>query len=186
MKATETKLEGALIIEPDVFNDERGYFFESFSKNKFEALGLEYDFVQDNESWSKAGTLRGLHFQTGDFAQAKLVRVISGCIMDVAVDLRACSPTFGEHVMVKLDGTTKKQLLIPRGFAHGFLALTDVIFSYKCDNKYSPGHQAALRYNDGELKINWPETAGLTISAKDISAPSFAEVKEMLKKGLPS
>ena len=138
MKATETKLKGCFVIEPNVLKDTRGYFFESFNQNKFnELIGQDIDFVQDNESFSSKGVLRGLHFQTGDYAQAKLVRVIKGKVLDVVVDMRKNSPTFGEHFSIELSEDNKKQLFVPRGFAHGFIVLSDTaIFSYKCDNFY--------------------------------------------------
>ena len=134
---TKTKLEGVYIITPRIFTDTRGYFFESYSQKEFKDNGLSYNFVQDNQSFSKYGTIRGLHFQKGDFAQAKLVRVIQGEVLDVAVDLRKESPTYGQHVAVHLSDENQQQLLIPRGFAHGFSVLSDTaIFAYKCDNLY--------------------------------------------------
>lgn len=139
MKFEKTKLDGVYIIEPRVFEDARGYFFEAFKKNEFEENIGEVDFVQDNESKSSYGVLRGLHYQKGDSAQAKLVRVIKGCVVDVAVDIRRSSPTFGEYVMVELSEENKRQLYIPRGFAHGFLVLSDeAVFTYKVDNVYAP------------------------------------------------
>ena len=176
MKAIETKIQGCFIIEPKLFEDERGYFFESFNQDKFNALiGKEVNFIQDNESFSTHGVLRGLHCQTGEYAQAKLVRVIKGDVLDVAVDLRKESPTFGEHVTVELSEENKKQLFIPRGFAHGFVVLSDTaIFSYKCDNFYNKESESGIIYNDKELSIDWIlDENQLIISEKDKELPSF-------------
>ena len=157
MKITKTKLEGVVIIEPDVFGDNRGFFMESWNKKKMEEAGLFYDFVQDNHSKSTVkGTLRGIHFQKGDKAQAKLVRCVKGAVLDVAVDLRPDSPTFKQWVALELSAENKKQLLIPRGFGHGFVTLTDdVEFLYKADNYYAPEADAGIRWNDPEICINW-------------------------------
>lgn len=157
MKITKTKLEGVVIIEPDVFGDNRGFFMESWNKKKMAEAGLDYDFVQDNHSKSTVkGTLRGIHFQKGDKAQAKLVRCVKGAVLDVAVDLRKNSPTFKQWVIVELSEENKKQLLIPRGFGHGFLTLTDnVEFLYKADNYYAPEADAGIRWNDPEIAIEW-------------------------------
>ena len=157
MKITKTKLEGVLIIEPDVFGDNRGFFMESWNKKKMAEAGLDYDFVQDNHSKSTVkGTLRGIHFQKGDKAQAKLVRCVKGAVLDVAVDLRRNSPTFKQWVGVELSEENKKQLLIPRGFGHGFVTLTDdVEFLYKADNYYAPEADAGIRWNDPEIGVEW-------------------------------
>ena len=157
MKITKTKLDGVVIIEPDVFGDNRGFFMESWNKKKMEEAGLYYDFVQDNHSKSTVkGTLRGIHFQKGDKAQAKLVRCVKGAVLDVAVDLRKNSPTFKQWVGVELNGENKKQLLIPRGFGHGFLTLTDdVEFLYKADNYYAPEADAGIRWNDPDIGVEW-------------------------------
>lgn len=157
MKITKTKLEGVVIIEPDVFGDNRGFFMESWNKKKMAEAGLDYDFVQDNHSKSTAkGTLRGIHFQKGDKAQAKLVRCVKGAVLDVAVDLRKNSPTFKQWVGVELSEENKKQLLIPRGFGHGFVTLTDdVEFLYKADNYYAPEADAGVRWNDPEISVEW-------------------------------
>jgi len=157
IKATETKLKGCFIIEPTIFEDERGYFFESFNHKDFcEAIGLDVNFVQDNQSFSKKGVLRGLHFQKGEYAQAKLVSVLEGRIQDVVVDLRKNSSTFGEYLSVELSSETKKQLFVPRGFAHGFLTLSNsaTVF-YKCDNYYNLEAEAGIRYDDSGLAIKW-------------------------------
>ena len=157
MKITKTKLEGVVIIEPDVFGDNRGFFMESWNKKKMTETGLNYDFVQDNHSKSTVkGTLRGIHFQKGDKAQAKLVRCVKGAVLDVAVDLRKNSPTFKQWVGVELSEENKKQLLIPRGFGHGFVTLTDdVEFLYKADNYYAPEADAGIRWNDPEIGVEW-------------------------------
>lgn len=176
MLVKETKLKGCLIIEPQVFKDKRGYFVESFNKKKFkESTGISIDFVQDNESKSSKGVLRGLHYQRGNFAQAKLVRVISGSVLDVAVDLRTDSKTFGEHVSVILSGENKTQLYVPRGFAHGFLVLEDdTTFCYKCDNYYNKESEAGIIYNDKDLSIDWNlPNMDLIISEKDQILPTF-------------
>ena len=157
MKITKTKLEGVVIIEPDVFGDNRGFFMESWNKKKMEEAGLFYDFVQDNHSKSTVkGTLRGIHFQKGDKAQAKLVRCVKGAVLDVAVDLRRNSPTFKQWVGLELSAENKKQLLIPRGFGHGFVTLTDdVEFLYKADNYYAPEADAGIRWNDPDIGVEW-------------------------------
>ncbi len=176
MTATETKLKGCFIIEPRVFQDDRGYFFESYNQQIFNNLiGKPVNFVQDNESFSSRGVIRGLHFQEGEFAQAKLVRVIKGSVLDVAVDIRKDSPTFGQHIAIELTEENKRQLFVPRGFAHGFSVLSDTaIFSYKCDNFYNKNAEAGILYNDQSLNIDWkikPEEAQL--SEKDIILPTL-------------
>jgi dTDP-4-dehydrorhamnose 3,5-epimerase len=176
MTALETKLQGCFILEPKIFEDQRGYFFESFNQNQFNSLtNTNTRFVQDNESFSTKGVLRGLHYQIGEHAQAKLVRVIQGRVLDVAVDLRAGSPTFSQYVAVELTETNKKQLFIPRGFAHGFVVLSDTaIFSYKCDNFYNKESEGGIIYNDPSLNINWqlPEDF-LIVSEKDLVLPTL-------------
>lgn len=172
MKLQETKLRGVYLIEPRVFGDERGYFFESWSARAFEQAGLKINFVQDNHSFSKdKGTLRGLHFQNDPMAQAKLLRCTRGEIFDVAVDLRQGSPQFAQWVGVKLSAENKKQLFIPRGFAHGFLTLTDdVEVQYKADNFYAPECEANIHWSDPTIAVAWP-TAPKILSAKDEKAP---------------
>ena len=160
------------IIESNVFHDERGLFFESFNRNKFQELGLPFEFEQDNQSFSTKGVLRGLHFQTGEFAQGKLVRVISGRVLDVAVDLRQTSPTFGKWEFFDLNGRENKMVYIPEGFAHGFLALEDSVFSYKCTKGYNKASESGIIWNDPTLAIQWPEMNYL-ISEKDLELPRF-------------
>ncbi|WP_431133069.1 dTDP-4-dehydrorhamnose 3,5-epimerase [Psychroserpens mesophilus] len=180
MNIKESKLEGCFILEPKVFEDKRGYFFESFNQNKFnDLLGYQINFVQDNESFSSKGVLRGLHYQTGEHQQAKLVRVISGKVLDVVVDLRKESKTFGQHFSVELSSKNKKQLFVPRGFAHGFVVLSDtVIFTYKCDNFYNKESEAGIIYNDSNLGIDWLLNSNeIIISQKDTQLPSFENAR---------
>lgn len=169
MKIIETAIEDVVIIEPRLFKDERGYFFESFSQREFEEKIRKISFVQDNESKSSYGVLRGLHFQKPPYAQNKLVRVIKGAVLDVAVDIRKGSPTFGKHVAVELTEENHLQLFIPRGFAHGFSVLSqEVIFQYKCDNFYAPQSEGALAWDDSDLNINWRiPTNQIILSEKD-------------------
>ena len=169
MKIIETAIEGVVIIEPRLFKDERGYFFESFSQREFEEKIRKISFVQDNESKSSYGVLRGLHFQKPPYAQSKLVRVIKGAVLDVAVDIRKGSPTFGKHVAVELTEENHLQLFIPRGFTHGFSVLSqEVIFQYKCDNFYAPQSEGALAWDDSDLNINWRiPTNQIILSEKD-------------------
>ena len=169
MKIIETAIEGVVIIEPRLFKDERGYFFESFSQREFEEKIRKISFVQDNYSKSSYGVLRGLHFQKPPYAQSKLVRVIKGAVLDVAVDIRKGSPTFGKHVAVELTEENHLQLFIPRGFAHGFSVLSqEVIFQYKCDNFYAPQSEGALAWDDSDLNINWRiPTNQIILSEKD-------------------
>lgn len=177
MTATETKLKGCFIIEPKEVKDSRGYFFESFNQNRFNALiGKHVAFVQDNESLSSKGVLRGLHFQTGEYAQAKLVRVIKGTVLDVVVDLRKESPTFSKHFSIELSEDNKKQLFVPRGFAHGFIVLSKIaIFSYKCDNFYNNASEQGLRYDDPSLGIDWKLPANeFIVSEKDLILPTLS------------
>lgn len=179
MKFTETPIQGVWIIEPKVFNDARGYFFEAWKQAEFNAHIGEVNFIQDNESQSSYGVLRGLHYQKGAYSQAKLVRVIQGSVLDVAVDLRKSSPTFGKHVAVELSADNKRQLFIPRGFAHGFLVLSEeAIFTYKVDNAYAPQHETGIRWNDEDLNIQWPlDPACFITSEKDLNACSFREAE---------
>lgn len=179
MVAKETKLKGCFILEPKVFRDQRGYFIESFNKETFKRLtGITSNFVQDNESNSSKGVLRGLHFQRGEYAQAKLVRVVRGSVMDVAVDIRPNSETFGQHVSVLLSDKNKKQLYIPKGFAHGFVVLEEnTIFSYKCDNYYNKNAESGIMYNDLDLQIDWKLSAeDLILSDKDLKLPGFKDI----------
>ena len=176
MNYIKTDIEGPWIIEPKVFGDHRGYFFESFSLRDFEEHVGPVDFVQDNESMSaRRGVLRGLHFQKGEAAQAKLLRVVRGAVLDVAVDIRSGSPTYGQHVAVVLSGENKRQFFIPRGFAHGFLVLEDdTVFQYKCDNYYAPETEGSYAWDSPALAIEWgisPEE--VILSEKDKRAPAF-------------
>ncbi|KAB4441605.1 dTDP-4-dehydrorhamnose 3,5-epimerase, partial [Bacteroides thetaiotaomicron] len=169
MEIIKTNIEGVVIIEPRIFKDDRGYFFESFSQREFEEKVCKTTFVQDNESKSSYGVLRGLHFQKPPFAQSKLVRVIKGAVLDVAVDIRKGSLTFGQYVSVELTGENHRQFFIPRGFAHGFSVLSEeVIFQYKCDNFYSPQSEGAIAWNDPDLNIDWRIPAEkVVLSEKD-------------------
>ena len=169
MEIIRTEIEDVVIIEPRLFRDERGYFFESWSERDFNEKVRKVRFVQDNESMSSYGVLRGLHFQKPPYAQSKLVRVLSGAVLDVAVDIRRGSPTFGKHVAVELSGENHRQLFIPRGFAHGFAVLTDdVVFQYKCDSFYAPQSEGALAWDDPDLGIDWRIPAGrVVLSGKD-------------------
>ena len=180
MKITKTKLEGVVIIEPDVFGDNRGFFMESWNKKKMEEAGLYYDFVQDNHSKSTVkGTLRGIHFQKSDKAQAKLVRCVKGAVLDVAVDLRKNSPTFKQWVGVELSAENKKQLLIPRGFGHGFVTLTDdVEFLYKADNYYAPEADAGICWNDPDIGVEWGIENPI-LSEKDKKNQFLKDCKEL-------
>jgi dTDP-4-dehydrorhamnose 3,5-epimerase len=179
MEIQETGLQGCVIIKPSVFRDSRGYFFESFNKKTFEEkTGFSGDFVQDNQSFSDYGVIRALHAQKGEFAQAKLVRVISGEVLDVAVDARKDSPTFGKHIAVKLSAENKLQLYIPRGFLHGFSVLSEKAeFFYKCDNYYNKESEQGILYNDEDLKIDWliPEGKRI-ISEKDLILDKFSSL----------
>lgn len=177
MKVINTEIEGLIIIAPRLFRDDRGYFFESFSQREFEEKVCKTVFVQDNESKSSYGVLRGLHFQKPPFAQSKLVRVVKGAVLDVAVDIRKGSPTFGQHVAVELTEDNHRQFFIPRGFAHGFSVLTDeVIFQYKCDNFYAPQSEGAIAWNDPALGIDWRILSDKVIlSDKDRNHPLLAD-----------
>lgn len=181
MTIKKTKLEGCFIIEPKVFEDKRGYFLETYNQNTFNELtGNRTNFVQDNESVSSKGVLRGLHFQKGKHAQAKLVKVIQGKVLDVAVDLRKDSSTFGQHVSVELSGGNKKQFFVPRGFAHGFIVLSDTaLFSYKCDNFYNKVSESGILFNDETLNIDWGfPAADMIISEKDQKLQTFKSFKD--------
>lgn len=176
MIAKETKLKGCFILEPNVFKDSRGYFFESFNQNTFNKLiGQNINFIQDNESFSSKGVLRGLHYQLGEYAQAKLVRVVQGEVLDVAVDVRDGSETFGQYVSVELSEENKRQLFIPCGFAHGFIVLSNTaIFSYKCDNFYNKEAEGGIIYNDDILCIDWKlNKEQFIISKKDLLLPTL-------------
>lgn len=178
MKVTRTTIEGLLIIEPKVFTDQRGYFSETYRRKEFTEKVSDTHFVQDNESYSTRGVLRGLHFQKEPFAQAKLVRTVMGEVLDVAVDLRKGSPTFGKHSAIRLSGNNKRQLFIPRGFAHGFIVLSDdAILQYKCDNYYAPDHEGALLWNDPELEIDWIlPVEEIILSEKDKLSPLLKDI----------
>lgn len=177
MNYIQTEIDGVWLIEPKVFRDERGYFMEAFKEEEFIRNVGEVHFVQDNESKSSFGVLRGLHYQKGDCCQAKLVRVIKGKVLDVAVDLRQSSPTFGKYVSAELSEENQRQLFIPRGFAHGFLVLSDeAIFTYKVDNAYNPQAEASIRYNDETINIDWSVAEQhLLLSTKDREAPLFKD-----------
>lgn len=179
MNVLKTDIEGVLIIEPTVHGDSRGYFMESFSQRDFAAqTGLEVRFVQDNESRSRRGVLRGLHFQREPHAQAKLVRVVSGRVLDVAVDIRPESPTFGTYVAVELSGTNHRQLFIPKGFAHGYVVLEDdTVFQYKCDEYYHPESEDGIAWNDPQIAIRWPlAESEIILSEKDSNRPTLSEL----------
>lgn len=177
MEYIMTELEGVWILEPQVFGDSRGYFMETWKQSDFERHIGTVNFVQDNESKSSYGVLRGLHYQKGDDSQAKLVRVIKGRVLDVAVDLRKSSPTFGHHIAVELSEENKRQFFIPRGFAHGFLVLSDeAIFCYKVDNVYAPQSECSIRFDDPTLAIEWPIPAeDMKLSPKDTEGCAFAD-----------
>lgn len=177
MKFIETKISDVIIIEPTVFSDVRGYFLESYNQKKFEEVVGKISFVQDNESKSAKGVLRGLHYQNPPYNQAKLVRCIEGRVMDVAVDIRKGSPTYGKHISVQLSGENKRQLFVPKGFAHGFAVLSDTAtFAYKVDNTYAPEFDAGIRWNDKQLNIQWGfEDSMIKVSAKDAELPFLSE-----------
>ena len=173
MKVTKTDIEGVLIIEPRLFNDARGYFFESYNRKNYEEAGITADFVQDNESCSTRGVMRGLHFQRPPYAQAKLVRCVKGKVLDVAVDIRKGSPTYGQHVAVELSEENHRQFFIPRGFAHGFAVLSDTaVFQYKCDNYYHPEADGGISIQDDTLGIDWQiDPTEALLSGKDTKHP---------------
>lgn len=183
MKVQETKLKDCCIIHDTVFKDDRGYFFESFNLQRFASLtGITPNFVQDNQSKSSRGVLRGIHFQQGEHAQAKLVRVLEGKVLDVAVDLRKDSPTFGQYEAVELTADNHTQLFVPRGFGHAFVVLSSTAtFFYKCDNLYNKASEGGIIYNDPAIGINWQiDTADLLLSEKDAALPTFNEIKDKL------
>ena len=176
-KFTETEIKGVFIVEPQVFGDERGYFMETYKEPDFKANGITCNFVQDNQSSSKCGVLRGLHFQK-HFPQAKLVRVLSGEVFDVAVDLRKNSSTYGRWTGVLLSGENKKQFFIPRGFAHGFVVLSDYAeFAYKCDDIYHPDDEGGIAYNDSDIAVNWHFDGNVILSEKDKHHPNLKDIK---------
>ena len=183
MKFIETKISDLIIIEPTVFGDARGYFLESYNKKKFEEVFGKTSFIQDNESKSSKGVLRGLHFQKPPFEQAKLVRCIEGEVLDVAVDIRKNSKTYGEHVAVLLSGKNKRQLFVPRGFAHGFSVLSDsAVFAYKVDNTYAPESDSGIRYDDKELNIDWGlNKEEVQLSVKDKNLTFFKDFETPFK-----
>ncbi len=183
MQVESTKLKDCYIIRDTIFTDSRGYFFESFNQQKFQSLtGLNVAFVQDNQSQSSKGVLRGLHFQQEEHAQAKLVRVLKGSVLDVAVDIRQGSPTFGEHIAVELTANNHTQLFVPRGFAHGFIVLEDeTVFFYKCDNYYNKASEAGIMFNDTDLNIDWLlKEEELILSDKDKKNLTLAQYKQMV------
>ena len=179
MKVIDTAISGVKIVEPDVFGDERGWFAEQYNEARYLAAGIPAKFVQDNESFSGKGVVRGLHWQAGKHAQAKLVRVIRGSVLDVVVDIRKGSSTFGQHVSVTLTDSNRKQLFIPRGFAHGFIALSDeLLFSYKCDNFYCPESERGMLFSDPALGIKWPDDwMVLQFSDKDKLHPTLKDIE---------
>jgi len=189
MEFIETPLKGAWVIEPRIFTDERGYFYESFQLDKFEkATGFRPHFLQDNHSLSYYGVLRGLHLQTGEASQSKLVRVLSGEVLDVIVDVRESSPTFSQHFSIRLSAENRKQLFVPRGFAHGFIVLSPTAeFVYKCDNFYSPQHESGVIYDDADLQIDWliPHK-DIKVSAKDKQLKALKENKFAFEYLTPS
>ena len=180
MNFIRTDIDGVVIVEPRVFSDARGYFFESYNAEEFEKNGIPNVFVQDNQSMSSYGVVRGLHCQTGEFAQAKLVRVLSGVVLDVAVDVRKGSPTFGKYVAVELSAENKRQLFIPRGFLHGFSVLSDVaVFAYKCDNLYAPHSEFSVRFDDPDIGVDWKIPFDkIIVSDKDKNAMGLKDVPD--------
>ena len=179
MKVIDTEIEGLKIIEPDVYGDHRGWFCETYNAERYHAAGIEAIFVQDNESFSSKGVVRGLHWQASPHTQAKLVRVIQGAVWDVAVDLRKGSKTFGKHMAITLSAENRRQFFIPRGFAHGFIVLEDnTLFSYKCDNLYCAASERGMRFDDPALGIEWPKLdQPLKLSEKDTKHPFFSDVE---------
>jgi dTDP-4-dehydrorhamnose 3,5-epimerase len=180
MNVLDMEIAGVKIVEPEIRRDGRGYFCETYNRRRYFDAGITAGFVQDNESFSMKGVVRGLHWQAAPFGQAKLVRVISGRVLDVAVDVRKGSPTFGKHVAVELSAENGLQLFIPRGFAHGFMVLEDnTLFSYKCDNLYNPGSERGLRFDDPSLGIEWPDIGvDFTLSEKDKKHPCLSAVEQ--------
>ncbi len=181
MKFIQTTLEGVLILEPIVYKDSRGYFYESWNQKAFEDAGFHYTWVQDNQSKSAYGTVRGIHYQKGKYAQARLVRALQGRVLDVAVDLRKGSPTYGQHVAVELSEDNHRQLLIPRGFGHGFSVLSETaVFAYKCDNGYAPQSEGSINFADKTLNIDWQIDMGkVLLSEKDTKAQSFEQYSQV-------
>jgi dTDP-4-dehydrorhamnose 3,5-epimerase len=178
LKVIKTDIAGLLVLEPDIFNDDRGFFFESYSKQRYEKFGIPDDFVQDNISKSKQGTVRGLHYQVGEKAQGKLCQVLEGEVLDVAVDIRFNSPTFRRHFSQVLSSQNKLQLWIPAGFAHGFSVLSEeAVFSYKCTNYYSKAHERSIIFNDTDLKIDWKVNKQI-VSAKDLTSVKFKDIEK--------
>lgn len=177
MKVIQTEIEGVVVLEPDVFGDARGYFFESYSQQRFDQAVRPVHFVQDNESCSRRGVLRGLHFQRGREVQSKLVRVVQGRVLDVAVDIRRGSPTFGRSIAIELTADNHRQLFIPRGFAHGFSVLSDTaVFQYKCDNPYAPQSEGAIAWDDPDIGIDWGlAPSEIILSAKDTNHPRLKD-----------
>lgn len=179
MEIVKTNIEGLLILKPTIFADDRGYFYESYNENRFREIGIDIPFVQDNQSCSRKGVIRGLHFQRPPFAQDKLVRVVRGSVIDVAVDLRKNSPTYGKHHSVVLTGDNHWQFFIPKGFAHGFVALEDdTIFAYKCSNFYHKDSEGTIRYDDPDLQIDW-QTENPIVNEKDLLSENFITFKTM-------
>ncbi len=185
MEIIETSIPGVVLIEPKVFGDSRGYFFESYSKRDFDRMVRPVTFVQDNESMSSYGVVRGLHYQKGAFSQSKLVRVIEGKVLDVAVDIRKGSPTFGQHVSIVLSAENHRQLFIPRGFAHGFAVLSErAVFQYKCDNLYAPSSEGAIAWNDPSLGIDWMiPSEDVILSEKDKRHPLLKDAEGLFDYG---
>jgi dTDP-4-dehydrorhamnose 3,5-epimerase len=181
MQIRETSIKGLVELTPRVFRDDRGFFFESYNEGVFKELGLPTNFVQDNQSFSVKGVVRGLHFQNAPFAQGKLVRVISGRVLDIAVDIRPESPTFGKHEVFELRSDTNNMAYIPEGFAHGFVALEDSVFSYKCTNVYNKESESGLLWNDPELGIDWG-VADPIVSEKDVILPTLKELFGEVRK----
>lgn len=177
MNFIQTDIKGLLVIEPDIWKDNRGYFYESYQAERYEAAGIRCPFVQDNEAFSGKGVLRGLHYQLPPFGQAKLVRIIQGSVLDIAVDIRPESPTFGHYHSILLSGENKKQFFIPQGFAHGYVCLSDeVIFSYKCSNYYSKEHEGGIRFDDPTINIDWTLPLDtVTVSDRDLHLPFFGQ-----------
>lgn len=181
MEVKKTDIEGVVILEPRLFEDERGYFFEAFSEREFAEKVRECHFVQENEAYSTYGVVRGLHFQRPPHAQSKLVRVVKGCVLDVVVDIRKGSPTFGKHIAVELSAENHRQLFIPRGFAHGYSVLSEeALLEYKCDNYYAPASEGAIVWNDPALGIDWQiPSESVILSDKDLKNPALAECEAL-------
>jgi len=178
MKVEKTFIDGLLLINPDVFKDPRGYFFESFSKNKYNEIGIDLEFVQDNVSKSSKNTIRGLHYQVGEFAQGKLCSVLQGSVIDVAVDIRFGSPTFGKYFSIELSDKNKNQIWIPPGFAHGFVVTSDnTIFTYKCTSLYNKESERTILYNDADLNIDW-QIDNPIVSEKDLKGIPFKNIEK--------